>query len=178
LPLGPLQILYQNLLTHSLPALWLALEPAAPGLLARGPMPRSEALLSTSRLGAMLWHALMIATASLAVGAWGLAHESVAHGRTLVFATLATSLMLHATADRSSRPFAGWGVRGSAGFWAFLGAAIALQALAIYVPWLAAELGLTPILVDDWGVALAAAGLATLGVELSKCALPPGAAEA
>lgn len=173
LPLAPLQILYLNLLTHSLPALGLALEPPEPGVMARGPLPRRSALLSSSRLGAMLWHALMIATATLAVGAWGLAHESETHGRTLVFATLATALMLHALGDRSPRPFGGWRARGGAGFWGFLAAAIALQGLAIYWPGLASALSLTAIRPDDWLAVLLAAGAATFGVEISKRSLPP-----
>ncbi|MNS92901.1 Calcium-transporting ATPase [compost metagenome] len=172
LPLAPLQILYLNLLTHSFPALGLALEPAGADRLAHGPLPRHAPILTAARLGSIVWHALMIAVVTLAVGAWGLAHQSEAHGRTLVFATLASALMLHAFSDRSPRPFGGWRLAGWP-FYALLGTAVALQLAAIYTPGLAAALSLTPIWADDWLGVAAAAAIATAAVEVSKRVLPP-----
>ncbi|MBO9541450.1 cation-transporting P-type ATPase [bacterium] len=173
LPLLPLQILYLNILTHSFPALGLAMEPASAGVMARPPLPRKALLLPPERLGSILWHGVVMASATLAMGAWGWMHGGAAHGRTLVFATLATSLMLHTFADRSPKPFVGW-VRGLR--WpllSFVGGAIALQLLALGWAPLRDLLQMTPLAPDDWVGGLVAATSTAVAVEVSKWAFPP-----
>ena len=172
LPMGPLQILYLNLLMHSFPALGLALEPAGHDVLERPPLPRRAWLLGPARMFLILWHGVIISTATLAVAGWGFHHDTEAHGRTLAFATLAVSLLVHALADRASGPFAGWRWRG---FWAvagFLGAALALLVAALYVPGLSQILDLTGLEAVDWLAVLIAAALAAVAVEISKAVLP------
>lgn len=172
-PLLPLQILYLNLLTHTFPALGLAMEPPSPSVMRRPPLPRKALLLPPARLASILWHGLILAVATLALGAWGMRHGGLEHGRTLVFATLATSLMLHTFSDRSPRPFGGWRFGGNRLLLVFVGMAVLLQLLALFWPSLRDLLGMTPLAPGDWmGVGIAA--LVTLvAVEVSKRALPP-----
>lgn len=176
LPLLPLQILYLNLLTHAFPALGLAMEPADPGVMSRPPLPARGAILTGARLGSILWHAVIIATASLALGAWGWSHGGESHGRTMLFATLSASLLLHTFADRSPSPFGGWRLRGSGVLWPFLGWAIALFVAALLLPGLQGLLRLTPLGASDWGGVLLAAAVTAAAVEFSKIALPPASA--
>ncbi|HEY9899966.1 MAG TPA: cation-transporting P-type ATPase [Pantanalinema sp.] len=173
LPLLPLQILYLNILTHTFPALGLAMEPASPGVMDRPPLPRKAMLLPPERLGSILWHGVVIAAATLAMGAWGWTHDGPSHGRTLIFATLATSLMLHTFADRSPMPFVGW-VRGlSWPILSFVGLAIALQLTALGWAPLRGLLQMTPLAPDDWVGVLVAAAATAVAVEVSKWAFPP-----
>lgn len=174
LPLLPLQILYLNLLTHTFPALGLALEPKEADVLHRPPLPRHARLMPPSRLASILWHGVLISVATLTVGAWGLAHGGEAHARTLIFATLATSLMLHTFSDRSARVFGGWHWGSNPAILVFVGLAIALQLLAIYMPPLRHLLGMTPLGGWDWLNVGVAAVAVTVAIEISKRALPPG----
>ncbi len=174
----PLQILYLNLLMHTFPALGLTLEPASPDILKRAPLRREAALLSPARLAAILWHGIIIGIAAVAIGAWGLHHEGEAHGRSLAFATLATSLLLHAFSDRSPRPFRGWAAGRNPTLLVCVGTALVLQFLALYLPALRQLLAMTPFTVGDWLGVLAAAAGSVLAVELSKWAWPQQGPEA
>lgn len=173
LPLNPLQILYLNVLTHSIPALGIALDRPDGTRREGAPVPRGARLLPAARLASILWHGTIIASVTLAVGAWGLAHGSVGHGRSLVFATLGFSLLLHALSDRSPRPFGGVTIRGNPLFHAFLAGALGLLVLALAAPALRTLLGMTPLEPDDTAVLVAAALLSFVAVELSKWAWPP-----
>ncbi|MBI5548952.1 MAG: cation-transporting P-type ATPase, partial [Deltaproteobacteria bacterium] len=175
LPLLPLQILYLNLLTHTFPALGLTLEPAEAEVLERPPLPPTATLLPSARVATLLWHGLIIAIAAIAVGAWGLTHATEAHARTLVFATLATSLMLHTASDRSARPFGGWRWGRNPALVGFMATAVALQLGAIYLPPLARVLRMTGLDSADWLWVVAASAASLVAVEVSKWAIPPEA---
>ncbi|MOA65632.1 hypothetical protein D3C78_1920890 [compost metagenome] len=56
----------------------------------------------------------------------------------------------------------------------FVGLAVALQLLAIYLPPLRDLLGMTPLDGQDWLSVWVAALVVTVAIELSKKALPPG----
>jgi Ca2+-transporting ATPase len=173
LPLLPLQILYLNLLLHTFPALGLTLEPPARDLMRRPPLPRRSPLLPPERLATILSHSLIMSVAILAVGAWGLRHQGEGHARALVFAAVATTLILHAFTDRSVRPFGGlrWGRNFT--LFAFLGAAAVMQLLAIYVPSISRMLDMTAFHPHDWLAVLLAAAVSLIAVETSKWVLPP-----
>ncbi|HEY3452028.1 MAG TPA: cation-transporting P-type ATPase [Myxococcales bacterium] len=173
LPLLPLQILYLNLLMHTFPALGLTLEPASPEVMTRPPLPRRASLLPPGRLATILSHSVIMSVATLSIGAWGLHHEGESHARTLVFATVATTLLLHVFSDRSVKPFGGlrWG--GNPMLFAFLAAAVGMQLTAIYVPAISRRLDMTPFNPDDWLAILIAAFISLVAVETSKLALPP-----
>lgn len=173
LPLLPLQILYLNLLMHTFPALGLTLEPASPEVMARPPLPRRASLLPPGRLATILSHSVIMSIATLTIGAWGLQHEGESHARALVFATIATTLLLHVFTDRSVKPFGGlrWG--NNPMLFVFLAAAVALQLMAIYVPAISDVLDMTPFNPHDWLAILLAAAVSLAAVETSKWALPP-----
>ena len=168
----PLQILYLNLLMHTFPALGLTLERASPDVMMRPPVPRKAALLSPTRMAEILWHGIIIGIAAVSTGAWGLHHQGEAHARSLAFATLATSLLLHAFSDRSPRPFGGWAVWRNPTLLVCVGIAMSLQFLALYLPGLRSLLTMTHFTFGDWiGILIAAAGT-VLAVEVSKWAFP------
>jgi Ca2+-transporting ATPase len=164
----PLQILYLNLLMHTFPALGLTLEPADPEVMRQPPLPRASALLPPARLAAVLWHGLVIAALTLAVSSWAIHHGGIEHGRSLTFAVLATALLLHAFSDSSPRAFAGWLLWRKPTLVIFVGLALALQALALYLPPLRRLLSMTALDWHDWLGILGAAVASVLVIEVSK----------
>lgn len=166
----PLQILYLNLLMHTFPAMGLTLEPADPEVMKRPPLLRAAALLSPVRMAAILWHGVIISIAAAAIGAWGLHHGGEAHARSLAFATLATSLLLHAFCDRSPRPFRGFAAWRNPTLLVFIGVALGLQFLALYLPGLSRLLAMTGFKPHDWLGIVGAAASTVVAVELSKWA--------
>lgn len=167
----PLQILYLNLLMHTFPALGLTLEKSNPAVMLSGPIEKEASLLSPAKMGSILWHGIIIGVAAVAVGAWGLHHGGEEHGRSVAFAALATSLLLHVFSDRSERPFAGWrAVWKNPILLACVGTALTLQLLALYLPGLRKLLAMTPFTGHDWLGILAAALGTVLAIEVSKLA--------
>ena len=100
-PLLPIHILWINLVTDSLPALALGVDPAEAGIMQR--KPKLEKNLLT---GAMNWRiayqGLMVGTLTLTAFVMGM-KESVLMGQTMAFSVLAFSQLFHAFNLRSFR---------------------------------------------------------------------------
>lgn len=104
-PLTPLQILWMNLVTDGLPALALAMEPAAPNIMRRPPVDPTESIFARG-LGAYIVRIGLIfatITISLMLWAYGEAQSSgnLNSWKTMVFTTLCIAQMGHAIAVRS-----------------------------------------------------------------------------
>ena len=157
LPLAPVQILWLNLVTDTIPALALALEPPDPDAMRRPPRDPRAAFLSAGLMRLTTWYAFLIAAATLGAFCIDLyvVHAPLAHARTMSFTTLALAQLFHLGNARSemdvisfrravSNPYA-------------LGAValtLALQWGAVAVEPLARVLGLVPLAARDWMLAL------------------------
>ncbi|MFO0950550.1 MAG: cation-translocating P-type ATPase [Isosphaeraceae bacterium] len=179
MPLGALQILWLNMVTDVFPALALALEPSAPGMMKRPPRDPGENLLNPRFLRLIFWHGLVVAGATLAAFVTGLRWhgnegDGLRRAMTLAFMTLALAQVAHAFNARSQRrsaladrPFSnGW-------LWAAVLACVALQALAVSLPLLREVLQTVPPTPAEWGL-IAACSLAPLALEEAAKALRRG----
>ena len=99
-PLLPVQILWINLVTDSLPALALAVDPAQKGIMNRKPL-KSKGIFTKGMTWRVLYQGLMVGCLTLAAFVLGLATEGVTAeekihiGQTMAFATLALSELVH-----------------------------------------------------------------------------------
>ena len=91
-----------NLVTDTLPALALTLEPAEPDVMRRPPRDPEAAILSRRFVLRICFYSLLIAASTLAAFAWGLAHDPRAAG-TMAFMTLTLAQIFHLGNARSSR---------------------------------------------------------------------------
>ncbi len=140
-PLTPLQLLWVNLLTDTLPAMALALEPGDPNVLGRPPASPHAPLLSKRDWGRV------IRDGSLMGGLGGVAF--LAGGSPTAFATLTAAQLGYGMVCRASeRPL-------SPRFGALVGGAAGLQLAAMLLPPLRGALRLAP------ANALSLAGFAT-----------------
>jgi Ca2+-transporting ATPase len=105
-PLLPLQILWLNLLTDTVPALALAVEPAVPKIMRQPPRDPQEAILSGRVARSTIGYAILISLSTLGAFAWGLARVPAdsAYARTLAFMTLAFGQIFHLGNARSGLP--------------------------------------------------------------------------
>jgi Ca2+-transporting ATPase len=100
--IGPLQILWLNLLTDTFPALALAMEPGEGGIMRRAPAdPNAGILTGAATASAVAWAALL-ALVTLAAFAWGLRRGADAAG-TMAFMTLALAQIFQLGNARSAR---------------------------------------------------------------------------
>ena len=160
LPLLPLQILWLNLVTDTLPALSLAVEPGETDVMERPPRAPEAAILSAPFVRSLLFYAGLITAVTLAAFLWGLRTGPEARAVTLAFFTLALAQLFHLGTARAR----GGVMRPAQAFanpWALaaLAVVIPLQFLALYWPPLAAVLGTVPLSARD---ALLAGGLAVV----------------
>jgi Ca2+-transporting ATPase len=101
LPLLPLQILWINLVTDSLPALALAIDPPHVDLLRRPPRARRQAMADGEFLRHVLRMGVLTAACTLGAFAYGLASGTEDRARTLAFSTLVVAEALRAFVVRS-----------------------------------------------------------------------------
>jgi P-type Ca2+ transporter type 2C len=99
-PLLPLQILWVNIVTDTLPALALAVEPGDPDVMRRPPRKPQEAILSRRFLAAVALYGSLITVSTLTVFVWALRYAP-AQAVTMSFMTLALAQIFHLGNARS-----------------------------------------------------------------------------
>ncbi len=131
LPLLPIQILWVNLVTHGLPGVALAVEPAEPDVMRHRPRPRDEAILSGGLWQHILFDGLLLGAVCLGIGLWG--YMSDRPWQTMVFTALALLQLGNALALRSNRQSVfRLGLRGNPFLLLVLVGTLVLQLILIY----------------------------------------------
>ena len=168
IPFQPVHLLFINLLTDSLPAIALGMEPARDGLLDQKPRDPNASMMDRPMLKAIFSQGLLIAIASMTAFYIGLRDGGPALASTMAFATLTLARLFHGFNCRGKESIFRLGLfTNRYSLLAFLGGAILLSAV-LFIP---ALHGL--FLVADFGVLdlLAIVGLAfapTLVIQLSR----------
>ncbi|MCU0607126.1 MAG: cation-translocating P-type ATPase [Candidatus Edwardsbacteria bacterium] len=170
LPLLPIQILWINLVTDSLPALSLGLEPAERNIMQRPPRAPGESLFAHGLWQHVVWVGLLMAIGSLGMMQWALTHgHSEAQARTMVFTCMAVYQLFHSLAIRSER-YSLFKI-GPAGNPQLLGSVVVvlgLQLLLLYWPPLGGVFKVEAIAAADLGISVAVASSVFWLVELEK----------
>jgi Ca2+-transporting ATPase len=174
LPIGALQILWMNIITDIFPALALALEPSAPGIMQQPPRDPKEALLTPRFVGVIVWQGFLLAASALVVFGvglhwYGMTEEGQRRVSTLVFMTLALSQTVHALSVRSQTQSAfGRRLFSNGWLWLAMGICVGLQMAAVYSPLLQRVLSTVAPAPADWALIAVGSLLPLLVVELLK----------
>jgi len=155
LPLLPIQILWINLTTDSLPALALGVEPADPHIMERPPRKTSEGILTRSIGLAIAYQGILIGLVTLAAFFLELyvAGRGVDRARVLAFSTSILAQSVHAFNLRSER-FSLFTIGWFTNRWLVLAFfVVILSNLAIiYIPALQPIFATLPLSLGDWGI--------------------------
>ena len=103
-PFAAVHLLFINLLTDSLPAIALGLEPQDGELMRQKPRPRNEGILTREFLINVGIEGLVIALATSAAFHLGLRAGGAPMGSTMAFSTLCLSRLFHGFSCKSARP--------------------------------------------------------------------------
>ena len=115
-PLLPIHILWINLVTDSLPALALAVDPAAKNIMERKPLKQGKGIFTKGMTMRIIYQGIMIGIITIIAFIIGLATtnstdaERIKAGQTMAFCVLALSQLVHIynIRDKSFRPYQCW----------------------------------------------------------------------
>ena len=103
-PFAAVHLLFINLLTDSLPAIALGLEPHTDEVMSEKPRPRDEGILTKPFLLSVGVEGLVIAAATIAAFYLGLNAGGAAVGQTMAFSALCLSRLFHGFSCKSQHP--------------------------------------------------------------------------
>lgn len=155
-PLTPVQLLWLNLVTDSLPALALGMEPVEKTLMTKPPRKREEPLFSRSFSFRLAWQGCLVGGLTLLAYGLGLsmgAGYGVAN--TMAFATLTFSQLFHAFDVRSQEvPLFRLGFFSNKAMNKAFLAGAALQLAVLLLPPLQGAFGTAPMEGTCWGIVM------------------------
>jgi P-type Ca2+ transporter type 2C len=94
-PLLPIHILWVNLVTDSLPALALSVDPAEKGIMNRKPRNSKKGFMTNGMVWRIMYQGIMIGAIPLAAFLIGLHESGIVLGQTMAFATLMFAQLVH-----------------------------------------------------------------------------------
>ena len=174
LPLLATQILWINLVTDSLPALALGVDPAHPGAMLSPPRDPEAGVITPTMWAGIALAAAVIAAGTLAALDAGLPGGLVAgtgtpeYARTLAFNTLVVFELANVFCARSDRDSAASGLFANGWLWLAVAAAAALQLAVIYLPALQRAFGTVALDAGDWLLCAGIAASVVVARELEK----------
>lgn len=180
-PLIATQILWINLLTDTLPAIALGVDPGDKEVMKRKPRDPKESFFAhgagtRAALGGLLIGLITIIAFAFGLNAEGyslstanIPDEALAHGRTMAFIVLAASQLFYSLAKRNNtKSIFQIGLFSNKYLIGAIIIGLLLQVLVINIPVLAAAFGMQPISLADWGIAIGLAFLPLIVNEIIK----------
>ncbi len=167
-PFAPVHLLFINLLTDSLPALAIGMEPADPGLLRDKPRDPKTGILTKQFMLDILGEGFVIAVVTLSAYYNGLRTSGALLASTMAFATLTLARLFHGFNCRRKEPLFKIGMLSNRySLYAFF-AGTALLALVLFVPGLKHVFAVGPLSVLQAVRILILAVLPTATIQLVR----------
>ena len=167
-PFAPVHLLFINLLTDSLPAIAIGVEPASGDLLDQKPRDPGEPILTRDLLLRIFLYGALIACAAMAAYFIGLRAGGDGLAMTLAFATLTLARLFHGFNCRGSLPLFRLGLLTNKASLCAFAAGVALLAAVLLIPGLQGLFQVAPFTVGQLGAAALLAFLPTLVIQLCK----------
>ena len=169
-PLSPVQLLWLNLVTDSLPALALGMEPVEKTAMTQPPRGKEEPLFSRAFSRRLAWQGALVGGITLLAYGLGLhLTGTFAVANTMAFATLTFSQLFHAFDVRSeTTPLFRLGVLSNKAMNKAFLAGAALQAAVLLAPPLQGAFSVVPLALEQWGMVLALALTPLVVCEIEK----------
>ncbi len=168
-PLLAVHLLWINLVTDSLPAIALGMEPVDKDVMKRKPKPKEESIFAHGFGLRIILMGAMFAVLTLAgfMIAWRSTGD-VASGRTMAFIVLAVSQIIHAFNMQSDHSLFKIGLFSNKYLNAAALVSLILMAMVVFIPPVTAAFGLTQLPTELYLLALALAIVPVLVLEIAK----------
>jgi len=173
-PLLPVQILWVNLVTDTIPAIPLGLEPRTGNELRQAPRHPEVGLVFPGLLLRLLVLALLMGFGVFLIFAWAQAHLSLAEARTVAFGAMSAFQWFVALISRSDEHSTfRLGIFRNRLLVGAIAVAVGLQVAVVYLPLLRAAFHTVPLGPGAWGIILAG-GLGLFFLEEVRKVFFPG----
>jgi Ca2+-transporting ATPase len=167
-PLQPIHILWINLVTDSLPALALSLEPEEGNVMQRPPRNPGESLFAHGLGVHAVWVGLLMGAVTLSLQAWAI-HLGDAHWQTMVFTVLCLTQLGHVLAIRSEKEsLFTQGVVSNKPLFLTVLLTVFLQLTTVYVPSLNSIFKTQPLSAAELAIVLVLSSVVFIAVEVEK----------
>jgi Ca2+-transporting ATPase len=166
-PLLPIHILWINLVTDSLPALALSVDPPAPGIMQRPPIDSRRGIMTGSFALRIVLQGIMIGGLSLIANRIGIA-TSPEHAHTMTFAVLAFSQVMLILGTRSNTVSAFRGMFTNGWLWGAFAVVSAMMWVVLEVPALKPVFHISNLAWAEWGWVLALSAAPLIFTEAAK----------
>lgn len=166
-PLLPIHLLWVNLITDSLPAFAIGLEPTESTVMDRKPRRKDEDFFANGLLGTIVWQGIMIGALTLISYAFG---ETINHatGMTMAFVTLSAAQIFHSFNVKSQQSIFSKQIFNNKYLWGSALVGATLQIAIINIPFLADIFKLVPLNMTCVFVSLGLAFCSVIIVEVYK----------
>ncbi len=166
-PLLPLQILLMNILTDSLPALALGIEPIEKGIMKRKPRKPDEKIFSKSIMVNMFFVGIIMALGTLVIF-WQYLPKGIQYAQTMAFTTLVMFQMFNVLNSKSEKKsLFEVGVFSNKYLIGAIVSSVALQLAILYTP-LNQVFDTVSITLQDWAIILVASASIIVLMEIYK----------
>ena len=167
-PFAPVHLLFINLLTDSLPAIAIGVEPATGGLLDQKPRDPKEPILTKGLLGKIFAYGAIIAAAVMAAYFIGLRDSGAELAMTMAFSTLTLARLFHGFNCRGLPSIFRIGfTTNKASIGAFF-AGVVLLAAVLFIPGLNTLFEVAPFTMQEIGLVVLLAFLPTVVIQIYK----------
>ena len=167
-PFAPVHLLFINLLTDSLPAIAIGVEPATGGLLDQKPRDPKEPILTKGLLGKIFAYGAIIAAAVMAAYFIGLRDSGAELAMTMAFSTLTLARLFHGFNCRGIPSIFRIGLTtNKASIGAFF-AGVVLLAAVLFIPGLNTLFEVAPFTMREIGLVVLLAFLPTVVIQIYK----------
>ena len=167
-PFAPVHLLFINLLTDSLPAIAIGMEPAEKDLLAEAPRDPKTGILTKDFMITILTQGGIIAVCTMMAFHRGLGTGNAAAASTMAFATLTLARLFHGFNCRSKHNIFKLGFGSNWYSLGAFGAGVVLLALVMFVPFLQKLFSVTPLTTAQIGTVCILAVIPTALIQIFK----------
>ncbi len=166
-PLLPIHLLWVNLITDSLPAFALGMEPTEPDVMERKPRKKDENFFSEGLGFTITWQGIMIGILTLIAYAIG---NQIDHltGMTMAFITLCGCQLVHAFNVKSHHSILNKRLFNNIYLWGALVIGILLQVILILIPQLSSIFKLQCLNITQWLICIGLCLLTVVICEIVK----------
>lgn len=166
-PLLPIHLLWVNLITDSLPAFALGMEPTEKTVMERKPREKNESFFAHGLGFTIAWQGLMIGVFTLIAYAIGNQQDHTI-GMTMAFITLCGCQLVHSFNVKSSGSILNRSLFSNPYLWGALAAGLLLQVVILAVPELSTIFKLQPLNAVQWLICLGLCLSTTVICEIVK----------